>query len=200
VNRLSSQVTVCYKARKRWYRAVSRASNRLLLALVCAAAVGCGSSRAPAGYAPVLLRAGQLPSWRAVADAPGIAELAPDLSGLHVTGSADSPALVHAGDVVRATALVFANPADAAEALARAKASDFGRRLEQALRGNVEGRAAGRQRVGYRLAVPRPAEPGQDTVELYVLRRGGTLALVELVSAAGFEPRLRSRILEQVSR
>jgi hypothetical protein len=200
VSRLSRQVTLCYKARKRRYRAVSRASNTVLLALVCAAAVGCGSSRTPSGNAPVLLHAGDLPGWRAVPDAPGIEELAPDLSGLHVTGSTDSPALVHAGDVVRATALVFVTDAEADEALARAKAAGYAPGLEKAFRGTIVGRTAGPRRIGYRLTVPRPAEPGRDTAELYVLRRGRTIALVEFVSAAGFDPALRSQILARISR
>ena len=172
----------------------------LSLLLVAALAAGCGSAKVPSGNAPVLLHDGVLPGWRAVPDAPGIAALAPDLSGLRVTAHADSPALVRAGDAVRATALVFATVADAAEVLTRSRAPDFGPVLEKTFRGNIVGRTAGRQRIGYRLTVPRPAEPGRDTVELYVLRRGRTLALVEFVSAAGFDPVLRSRILEEVSR
>src|SRR5439155_22330544 len=121
------QATDRYKARRRPFLGVSGLSNSLLLGtigLVCAVAVGCGSGSVPAGSAPVLLHADDLPGWRAMEDAPGIADLAPDLSGLTVTGRADSPALVRAGDAVRATAVVFETVADAAEALERAKAAD----------------------------------------------------------------------------
>jgi hypothetical protein len=179
---------------------VKQATHTVLLALVALAVAGCGSAQKPFGTAPVLLRSGDLPGWRAVPDPPGIGALAPDLSGLTVTGRADSPALVHAGDAVRATTLVFATPADAAEALARSIGPGYAPALEAALRGNVEARSAGPHRIGYRLSVPRPAEPGHDTVELYVVRRGRTLALVEFVSGTGFDPALRGRILAQVSR
>jgi hypothetical protein len=148
----------------------------------------------------VVLHAGELPGWRAVPDAPGIAELAPDLGGLALKGQADSPALAHGGDAVRASTFAFESDRDAGEALARAKAADYPPALEKAFRGNVVSRTAGPQRIGYRLTVPRPAEPGYDTVELYVIRRGRTFALVEFVSGAGFDPALRSRILADLNR
>jgi len=147
-----------------------------------------------------VLHAADLPGWRVVQDAPGIGELAPGLSGLHVTGRAYSSALARAGDAVRATAIVFETVTEAAEALARAKAADFADGLEKAFRGDVVGRSAGPQRVAYRLTVPRTAVPGRDTVELYMLRRGRTLALVEFVSAAGVDQALRSRVISDISR
>jgi hypothetical protein len=173
------------------------AGRPVLLLVVAALAAGCGSARVPSGSAPILLHAGDLPGWRAVPDAPGIGELAPDLSGLHVTGWADSPALIHGGDAVRATTFAFESDREAAEALARAKAVDYAPALEMAFRGDVVDRTAGPQRVGYRLTVPRPAEPGDDTVELYASRRGRTLALVEFVSAAGFDPKVRAEVLSR---
>ncbi len=204
MKRQARQVTQCYKALTCLVLDVFGLSNTVLLAsiaLLSGVTVGCGSGAVTSGNAPVLLRAGDVPpGWHSVPDAPGIADLAPDLSGLTVTGRADSPALARAGDAVRATALVFVTAADAAEALGRAKAPGYAPALEKAFRGTIEDRVAGPQRVGYRLTVPRPAEPGRDTVELYVLRRSRALALVEFVSAAGFDPALRSRILEKVSR
>jgi hypothetical protein len=189
-----TQVTQCYKVEKRWIRAALRASSTLLLALVVA---GCGSAGMSRGTAPMFLHARDLPEWKAVADAPGIAELAPRLDGLTVTGQADSPALVRGGDAVRASTFAFECDRDAREALARAKAADYAPALEKAFRGNVVGRTAGPRRVGYRLTVPRPAEPGDDTVELYVIRRGRAVALVEFVSAGGFDPKVRAEILSR---
>jgi hypothetical protein len=169
----------------------------LSLSLALAA---CGSAKAPSGDAPALLHAGDLPGWRAVDDTPGIAGLGPSLSGLRLTARVDSPALVRSGDAVRAAAFAFGTDADAAEALTRARGDDYARDLEKAFHTKIEARTSGPQRVGFRLVVPRPAEAGTDTVELYVLRRGRTVALVELVSARGFDPALRSAVLGRVSR
>ena len=129
------------------------------------------------------------PGWKAVRAEPGIAELAPELSGLTVTGRVEAPALVHAGDAVRVTALLFATPADAARALARAKEPAYRPFLEHELGGAVVGRGPG---TGYRLHVTRAAEPGCDTVELYLVRGGRVLALVELLSADGFDKAARA--------
>ena len=49
--------------------------------------------------------------------------------------------------------------------------------------------AAARKDGGVRLVVARPAEPGTDTVEVYLVRRGRTLTVAELVSDRGFPPR-----------
>ena len=197
-----SQVTQCYKARKHRFGAPIAASNTVLLAavlLACAGLLtGCGSGRPSApGDAPAPLRAGDLPGWRAVDAPPGIGELAPNLSGLTVTGRADAPAFVRAGNVVRATVLVFAKPKEAAEALKRGSGDDYQATLEEAFHGDTVGHGSG---VGYRLRVPRPTGAGVDTVEVLLVRRGRRLTLVELESAAGFDPTLRARIIELVSR
>jgi hypothetical protein len=171
-----------------------------LLVAVATLAAGCGSGPQLEARTPGPLHAADLPGWHETPDAPGIGELAPDLSGLEVVRHADSPALARRGDVVRATEVELATPADAGTALARAKAPDYAAALERAFRGDIGHRVTEPERVGYRLTVPRPAEPGSDTVELYVLRRGRALVLVELVSGAGFPERLRGRILAPVSR
>src|SRR5262249_15068261 len=62
-------------------RALRVAGTGLSLSLLLAA---CGPANAPPGNAPVLLHVGELPGWRAVDDTPGIADLAPNLSGLKV--------------------------------------------------------------------------------------------------------------------
>jgi hypothetical protein len=171
-----------------------------LLVAVATLAAGCGSGPQLAARAPGPLHAADLPGWHETPDAPGIGELAPDLSGLDVVRRADSPALVRRGDAVRSSLIELATPADAAAALARARAPDQAALLERAFRGDVRRRTAGAGWVGYRLTVPRPAEPGTDTAELYYLRRGQAFVLVELVSGAGFPERLRDRILALVSR
>ncbi len=136
------------------------------------------------------------PGWNAVADPPGISSLAPDFSGLAVTAAAERPALVRSGDVIRSATFVFATPAGAAKAQHRAAGDDYLRSLEDAFPGDLTGREPG----GYRFTVPRPAEPGADTVELFFVRGGRRLTLVELVSAAGFAPALRTQALAAVSR
>jgi hypothetical protein len=156
-------------------------------------AIGCGSAQSPAlRGGPQLLRAGDLPGWKAIRAEPGITELAPELSGLTLTGRVEAPALVHTGDAVRVTTLVFATPADAARALARAKEPAYRPFLEHELGGAVVGRRPG---TGYRLHVTRAAEPGYDTVELFLVRGGRVLALVELLSADGFDKAARDRVL-----
>ncbi len=169
------------------------------VALACACLAGCGSatSGSVAGI-PTLLRAGDLPGWRAVSDTPGIAELAPDLSGLHVAARADPSALVRAGDVVRATALVFPSSNEAEEALKRASGDDYQAALERAFRGDTVARGPG---VAYTLRVPRPTGVGADTVEIILIRNGRRVTIVELVSGARrFDPSLRARVLALVSR
>ena len=101
------QVTQCYKRRNRSVTVPSRARNTVLLAaasLACAWLAGCGSE-APrsGGSARPPLTAGDLLGWRAVSAPPGIGELASGLTGTDVTGRADAPALVRAGDVIRAS-------------------------------------------------------------------------------------------------
>jgi hypothetical protein len=195
-----TQVTLCYKRAGRRDRAARRARNTVLLALASLVAGGCGATAAPEGGAGAPLRPGDLPGWRAVHDPPGIGGIAPDLSRLSVSSERDSPALVRGGDVVRATAFDFFEQADAAVAISRAKGEGYAAELEAAFRGRVVRRTSAPQRVGYRLSVPRPAEDGADTAEVYVVRHGRRVVLVELVSAAGFDPGLRERILELVSR
>ena len=159
----------------------------------------CGAAQPPATVTPAgqaLLRDGDLPGWKAVPAEPGVGELAPELSGLHATGRIEAPALVHAGDAARVTAIVFATSADAARALARAREDGYRGFLEHAFGGAVVGRGPG---VGYRLHVTRSSEPGSDTAELYVRRRGRALAIVELASANGFPAATRNRVLALVS-
>jgi hypothetical protein len=173
-------------------------SHRLLLALVAVLALGsagCGSVEQQARGGRGLLRAGDLPGWRAMRAEPGIAGLAPDLSGLRLTRQTESPALVHAGDAARAATLVFATAADAAQALARASREDYVAFLEHAFGGAAARSGPG---VGYRLRVTRGAEPGSDTAELFLLQRGRVVALVELVSGTGFPHGTRERVLELV--
>lgn len=182
-------------------RAVSKPSNRLLLGLLGAvlagALAGCGSGAPLAGGRPVV-RPSELPGWRLVDDGPGIAELAPDVSGLERVRRVDSPALVRDGDAVRATTFEFASERTAAAALGRARAETYAALLVHELHGPIRRARAGA--VGYRLDVGRPAEPGRDTVEIYAVRRGRALVIVELVSGDGFDRDLRDRILELVSR
>ena len=158
---------------------------------------GCGSQSVPGGSSALRL---SLPGWRAVADERGIGELVPDLAGLALRTRTDSPALVHAGDVVRVTAFRFATPSDAATALARGRVPGYLRQLEKSFRGELVRTTSAPGRLGYRLTVPRRAESGADAAELYLLRDGRTLALVELVSSTGFDARLRERVLALVSR
>jgi hypothetical protein len=198
-----SQVTQCYKPERARGSRRFFASDTVLLALrvalvvvLVATATGCGTAQAPVvRNGGVLLRGGDLAGWKAEQVEPGIAELAPELSGLSGTGRVEAPVLAHAGDAARATALVFATPADAARALARAKEPGYVAFLEHAFGGAVVARGPG---VGYRLHVTRGSEPGSDTAELYVLQRGRAVALVELVSGAGFAPGTRNRLLALV--
>ena len=138
-----------------------------------------------------------LPGWAAVDDAPGISQLAPDLSGLRVSHRADARALVQDGDAIRTTTFTFATAKDAAEAQKRGAGDDYQRQLERAFRGETVGHGPG---VGLRLSVPRPSGTGSDLVEVYLRARGRRLTLVELVSARGFDADLRSRVLRLLSR
>jgi hypothetical protein len=197
------QVTDCYKhpenpVSKLWLRRHGL-RNSLLLGLGLAlafAASGCGSAQHPVVHGGAqLLRDGDLPGWTAVPAEPGLGELAPALSGLTVTGRVEAPALVHAGDAARVTAFVFATSADAATALGRGRDPAYRPFIEQEFGGAVVARRPG---TGYRLRVTRAAEPGSDTVELYLLRSGRVLALVELLSADGFDQADRDRVLDLV--
>jgi hypothetical protein len=194
------QVTDCYKrsenpVSKPWLRRFG-VRNSLLLALGLAlpfAASGCGSAQPPVVHGGAqLLRAGDLPGWKAVRAEPGLGELTPALSGLTVTARVEAPALVHAGDAARVTALVFATPADAARALGRGRDPAYRPFIEHEFGGAVSGQGPG---AGYRLRVTRAAEPGSDTVELYLVRGGRALAVVELLSADGFDQADRDRVL-----
>jgi hypothetical protein len=165
------------------------------VAVLVAASAGCGgSSNGGEAQTP---RPVSLPGWRTVDDAPGISQLAPNLSGLHIASHTDSPALVRDGDAIRATSFVFVAPEDAAEAQKRGAGDDYERALEEAFRGNAVGLGPG---VGVRLTVPRPTGEGADTVEIYLLRRGRMLTVVELESGAGFDPTVRKKALGLFSR
>jgi hypothetical protein len=138
-----------------------------------------------------------LPGWAPVDDAPGISQLAPDLGGLHVVRRVDREALARNGEAIRSTMFMFATQKETSEAQKRGAGDDYQRALEHAFRGDTVGRRPG---VGLRLRVPRLTGSGSDTVEVYLLARGRRLALVELVSASGFDPTPRDRILRRLSR
>ncbi len=167
----------------------------VLAACVCASA-GCGSRPVAVARRPAVPSPARLSGWRTIADPPGIAALAPDLSGLRVSKRFDAPALVRSGDALRSTTFVFASPHDAAEALARTRTAAYEALLVDELHGAIRRLAP----AGYRLDVGRPAEPGRDTVEIVALRRSSRLGLVELVSAHGFPRAERERMLARVSR
>jgi hypothetical protein len=161
----------------------------LSLSLLCAA---CGAAEQPTATTGI-----ELAGWTSVSDPPGISQLAPDLSGLAVTGRADTKALVKRGDAIRASTFTFATAKDAAEAQKRGAGDDYQGQLERAFRGETIGHGPG---VGLRLRVPRPTGTGSDVVEIYLLAHGRRLTVAELVSARGFEPALRTRVLRVLSR
>ena len=170
-------------------RALRTAVTGLSLSLLLA---GCGmtldrpTTRPPA-----------LSGWKAVDDPPGISQLAPDLAGLRVVGRADLKALVKDGDAIRASTFTFATAKDAAEAQKRGAGDDYRGQLERAFHGETVGRGPG---VGLRLKVPRATGTGSDLAEIYLLTRGRRMTVVELVSARGFDPALRSRVLRLLER
>lgn len=157
--------------------------------MAVATLAGCGS-----GAGTTTTVASRLDGWTARADPPGISQLAPDFSGLHPTAT-DHRALIRRGDVVRATSFVFPTVQEAREAERRGAGDDFQRALEKAFHADSR-----RENGGVRLVVARPAEPGADTVEVYLVRRGTTVTLAELVSAYGFPAGLRRQALAAVSR
>ena len=174
--------------------ALRAAATGSFLSLLLAA---CGTTTTRTAAGPGALPPGDLPGWTAVADPPGIATLAPDLGGLHVIGRTDARALVRLGDAIRSTTFTFATAKEAAEAQARGAGDDYQGMLERAFRGDTAAHGPG---VGLRLNVPRSTGTGSDAVEIHLLRNGRRLTLVELVSARGFEPALRTRILRGLSR
>lgn len=187
-------------------------------AALALAASGCGGGGRPggSGAAPARLDPGDQararsavarlsdlpPGWRARGPAVSVTWLGPSLSGLTVRGQAESFALVRKGDLVRSSATVLGTADDAAEALERARTAEFPRVLGGRF-GSED--AAGlplgglEEAVGYRVRAPRPAEPGEDTAEVVVIRRGRALAIVELVSRAGFDVRTRDRLLGRIA-
>jgi hypothetical protein len=193
------QVTQCYKLRAARISARFHASNTVLLAILVSvgaiASSGCGGQSVAA--TTTRLPASPLPGWRAVDDRPGIVQLAPDLHGLRVVAWVDHEALVRNGNAVRSTTMTFATPKEAAEAQKRGAGDDYQGDIERALRGDTMAHGPG---VGLRLRVPRPTGSGSDSVEVYLLARGRRLTIVELLSARGFNPSLRDRILARLSR
>ena len=173
-------------------RAVRTAVTGLSLSLLVTAC-GTATERGATTVGP----ADALPGWTSVDDPPGISQLAPDLSGLPVTGRADTKALVRHGDAIRSTTFAFATARDAAEAQKRGAGNDYQGQLERAFRGETVGRGPG---VGLRLKVPRATGTGSDVAEIYLLAAGRRLTVVELVSARCFDPGLRSRVLRLLSR
>ena len=168
----------------------------LLVSIGALASVGCGG-QSSAAVTTTVLPVSAFPGWRAVDDAPGISQLAPDPGGLHVVARVDHGALVRNGDAIRSVTFVFAGPTEAAEARKRGAGDDYQRELEHAFRGDTVGHESG---VGLKLRVPRPTGSGSETVEIHLLARGRRLTLVELVSARGFDPALRDRVLGWLSR
>jgi len=195
------QVTQCYKLRTARRVERSRASNTVLLAVLASvgamACVGCGGQSTAPAMTTVVVPANAFPGWHAVDDAPGISQLAPDLGGLHVVARADGKALVRKGDAIRSSTITFATPKDAGEAQKRGAGDDYQGTLERAFRGDTVGHGPG---TGIRLRVRRPTGSGSDTVELYLLASGRRLTIVELLSARGFDPALRERVLRRFSR
>jgi hypothetical protein len=190
---VTTQVTQCYKLGRRLGYARSSARNTVLLALAAALLAGCGGRSARPGGAD--LPAAAAPhGWVAVADPPGIAGLAPELSGLRVASVAQLPALVRRGDAARRAVFVFDSDHDAAEAVKRAAGDDYLKALEKAFPSRAATREPG---GGIRLRVQRPAERGSDTVELFLRRSGPRVTLTELVSARGFPLRVRDELLSR---
>ena len=163
------------------------------LSLLCVLAAGCGSGTPPSKPVAIV----ELPGWHAVDDAPGISQLVPDLGGLRLDVETGWKALVRNGDAIRSATFTFASAKEAAEARKRAAGDDYQGKLERAFHGDTVGRGPG---VGLRLHVARPTGEGSDSVEVYLVARGRRLTIVELLSARGFDPELRSRILRQLSR
>ncbi|MGE5274857.1 MAG: hypothetical protein ACM3QU_13990 [Verrucomicrobiota bacterium] len=164
----------------------------LLVSCAVLTGAGCGGGTSPAGTQSVALT-----GWRAVADAPGISQLVPDLGGLKVSARTGRRALVRNGDAIRSATFTFATPRQAIEARKRGAGDDYQAKLERAFHGNTVGHGPG---VALRLRVPRPTGRGSDTVEVCLLARGRRLTIVELLSARGFDPELRDRLLRSLSR
>ena len=99
-----------------------------------------------------------LPGWRPVADEPGIAELAPDLSGLDVVRRSDSPALVRNGDAIRATTFTFVDRRRRCGG-SRARSSHVPRRSRS--RASTVGSSASGLRAGNRVTGSRDAAGGE---------------------------------------
>ena len=190
------QVTQCHDLGTPRGQEPRRAPTTLLLALLASFAAlaggGCG-----AGTAPAPTRSSSLVGWHPVDDTPGISQLAPDLAGLRVATRADLQALVRNGDAIRSATFTFATAKEAAEARKRGAGDDYQAKLERAFHGDTVGHGPG---VGLRLRVPRPTGRGSDTVEVYLLVGGRRLTIVELLSARGFDPELRDRLLRRLSR
>lgn len=185
-----SQVTDCYKVENSGIARALRACNRVLLGLVVVVLAGCGSSSTPVRTTGV-----ELEGWRSQPDEPGIAQLAPDLGGLDVASTVARPALVRNGDAIRSLTFTFGDEQDAREALKRGAGDDYESDLEVTFRAD-----ATRKEGGIRLVVARPAEAGTDTVEIYLVRRGRSVSIVELLSNNGFPPELLRRAIAAVSR
>ena len=166
-----------------------RTVTGLSLSLLCAAC-GAGGPQTATTEVPFL-------GWRPTPDPPGISQLAPDLSGLEVIARFDVRALARRGDVIRASTFIFPNARQAAEAQKRGAGDDYQGDLERALRGDTVAHGPG---VGLHLRVPRPTGAGTDTVEVYLRAAGRRLTVIELLSAHGFDPSLRDRILARFSR
>jgi hypothetical protein len=166
--------------------------SRLIPLVAVVLVTACGGHRQPVRTGTVVLS-----GWHAVDDAPGISQLAPDLGGLHVVAVTDREALVRGGDAIRSSTITFTSAKEAEEAQKRGAGDDYQGKLVRAFRGDTVGHGHG---TGLRLRVPRPTGSGSDTVELYLLARGRRLIVVELVSARGFDPTVRARVLRRLSR
>ena len=153
----------------------------LSLALLCAA---CGST-AVADHDDGTGRSA-LPGWTRGHDAPGISQLAPDLSGLDVTAATDARALVQRR---RCDPRDHVHVRDR-EGRRRGAEARRGRRLPAAAGAGLprRRRCGHGPGVGLRLSVPRPSRHRQRPRRgLPASARGRRLTLVELVSARGFD-------------
>jgi hypothetical protein len=167
-------------------------------AIVAAAACSGGPAfaRTPAGdarAATAVVRASDVPPGWQTAPTVSLLPLMPGLENAAARGFASST-WFDRGAVVRSTVVVLTRPRDAEQAFAQAKSFES---CAASLLGARKAKRLGA--AGYRVAAPRPAEGGADTVELWFLRRGPAFAAVGLLSGGEFDPRLRRRILARVA-
>ena len=138
-----------------------------------------------------------LAGWTSTADAPGIAQLAPELSGLDVDGDdrSSSPRPQR-----RCDSRDHLSRSPPRKTRARRRSAGPATTTPERWRTRSAPTRSRQDGGGTGSSSPRPAEPGSDTVEIYLVRRGRRLTVVELVSDRGFPPALREQALAAVSR